>query len=186
MGVVSCLGAASEEEELNRIFSLGAVWKEEEFSVVSLLAASEREEFQSIISSLGPASEEEECGFFSLRSIGGRSIERGLLPAQHQRKKSSRVQRSLFSRCIIGRRRVERDLFSRWIIGGRRAELAQTAETYWTDRGPRSHTAIVIGMIEFCLSDLRRADGDCCDELTNDVIMSIISRQLHNEDVSRH
>ena len=42
--------------------------------------------------------------------------------------------------------------------------------------GPR--TAIVIGPIEFCLSDLHQADGDCREEPTDDVIMSLASRQF--------
>ena len=32
---------------------------------------------------------------------------------------------------------------------------------------------IVIGQIEFCLSDLCRTDGDSCDERTDDIIMSV-------------
>ena len=35
--------------------------------------------------------------------------------------------------------------------------------------GPR--TAIVTGPIEFCLPDLRRDDGDCRDQPTDDVIL---------------
>ena len=50
--------------------------------------------------------------------------------------------------------------------------------------GPR--TAIVIGPIEFCPSDNRRADGDCRDEPTDDVIMSMTIRQFYNEDVSTY
>ena len=38
--------------------------------------------------------------------------------------------------------------------------------------------------IEFCLSDLRRADRDCRDEPTDDVIMSMASQQSYNEDIS--
>ena len=41
--------------------------------------------------------------------------------------------------------------------------------------GPR--TAIVIGQIELCLWDLRRADGDCRDESTDDIVMSMTSRR---------
>ena len=46
------------------------------------------------------------------------------------------------------------------------------------------HTALVIGPIEFCPSDLRRAEGDWLDEQTNGVILSMTSRQYYNENVS--
>lgn len=41
--------------------------------------------------------------------------------------------------------------------------------------GIRSCTAILMGPIEFCLLDLHQADGDCHDEPTYDIIMSMTS-----------
>ena len=48
--------------------------------------------------------------------------------------------------------------------------------------GPR--TTVVIGPIEFCLSGLRRVNGDCRDEPTDDATMSMINWQFYNEDDS--
>ena len=69
---------------------------------------------------------------------------------------------------FLGRTKGNNCPGSRDLLGRPRAEINVLV-------GPR--TAIVIVPIEFCLSDLRRADGDCRDEPTDDVIMSMISRR---------